>query len=126
MVFIMKQFLLIFLISTSFILVWCTWPTRTETNIPHAQIEQEENIFIDVKYSSNPVNVKWFEYLNTLSSSFIQWAWYDSPSQHMIINLDWVNYQYCGLPSSTRNDFKIASSFWSFYNREIKWNFYCN
>jgi len=126
----MKKIILLSLLSASLILVWC-WSqpeTNETTNIEstsHSQATQKETEFISIKYRFDLVDVAWFEYLNTSSSSLVRWSWYDSDEQYMIINLNGVNYHYCEFPSWVRDDFKYASSFGTYYNRFIKWNYDC-
>jgi hypothetical protein len=105
--------------------------TRTDTPQPtstpsEARIQTTAN-YITIKYRSSQVDVAnpRFEYLDTSGSSLVRGAWYDDSKKYMIINLNGTNYHYCGLPLSTWNEFKAASSFGSFYNSDIKGNFDC-
>lgn len=124
----MRKIIVLFLLSTTLILVWCSSQTNINTDTQSAsdsQIQQREPVFVNIKYRSDPVDVAWFEYLNTSSSSLVRWAWYDSDEQYMIINLNGTNYHYCEFPSWIRDDFKDTSSFGTYYTRFIKWNYDC-
>ena len=81
---------------------------------------------LTIKYRPDPVDIDkpYFEYFNT-SSSFIRDAWYDKANKYMIVNLAGTNYHYCGLDSSTWQEFKNAESYGSFYRSTIKGNFDC-
>ncbi len=83
--------------------------------------------YINVRYRDGLVDInhsRW-EYQDTLKSSWIRGGWYDSENQYMIINLQGVNYHYCGMPESVWASFKVASSFGSYYNNYIKGRYDC-
>lgn len=83
--------------------------------------------YVVVKYKNTPVDInhqRW-DKLNTSKSSFVNGAWYDSQNKYMIINLSGTNYHYCGLPSSIWSSFKLASSFGTYYNSNIKGKYDC-
>ncbi|MDV7402381.1 KTSC domain-containing protein, partial [Arthrospira platensis SPKY1] len=83
--------------------------------------------YIYVKYRNTPVDIAapYFEYLNTYGSSFINGAWYDAENKYMIIRLNGVYYDYCGIPIFVWQEFKNATSFGSYFNYRIKWNYDC-
>lgn len=83
--------------------------------------------FEDIKYRDDSVDIAHprFESHNTSRSSFIRNAWYDSTEDYMIINLNGVNYHYCGMPGSAWDGFKSASSLGSYYRENIKGDFDC-
>lgn len=82
--------------------------------------------YISIKYRDDKVDVsssRW-EKLGK-SDSTVRKAWYDGGNQYMIINLDGVNYHYCGLPNTTWESFKESSDLDDYYVDEIKGNFDC-
>jgi len=82
---------------------------------------------IDVKYNDNKVEITKdsFEIINNLSSSFINNVWYNQDNEYLILDLNWVNYEYCDFDISEWESFKKADSFWKYYNSYIKGNFNC-
>ncbi len=83
--------------------------------------------YISVRYRDGLVDVnhpRW-QYQDTSKSSWIRGGWYDSESQYMIINLQGVNYHYCGMPKSVWESFRISSSFGTYYNNYIKGKYDC-
>lgn len=128
----MKKILFLLLSLFIFTLVWCSSWVNDQTNLNAETVESYNNIvykkpaqYISVKYRDTMVDVSTFEYLNTSKSSWIKWAWYDIENEYMIINLDWVNYHYCGFPDNVWSSFENAVSFWKYYNSYIKWKYDC-
>ena len=128
----MKKWLIWILWIIAVIIVWCSSWKNNETYT----VDQKSNTYteyeykkpaqyVTVKYRDTSVDVSSFEYLNTSKSSWIRGAWYDASNQYMIINLEWTNYHYCGLPSYIRSGLKGADSFWKYYNQNIKWKYDC-
>lgn len=133
-----KQFLMIIALILSFSACSFSNQKTTETS-PQTKTTEEttessglliverdhEPIMVTVKYRENPIDIALFEALDTTGSSFVQGAWYDKHNEYMIINLSGTNYQYCNLPADIWENFKQASSFGSFYNKNIKGSYAC-
>jgi hypothetical protein len=84
--------------------------------------------FVSVKYRNDKVDIAntAFKSLNTDRSSFIRGAWYDLGNEYLIINLNGVYYQYCGLDRDTWEDFAREDSLGAAYNEYIKGGYSCN
>ena len=82
---------------------------------------------LTVKYRSSSVDVDkpYFEVLDTSESSWIGGAWYDEGNQYMIINLNGTNYHHCGLLKEVWRGLKRASSFGSYYTKQIRGKYDC-
>ena len=80
-----------------------------------------------IKYREDSVNVNTpaFESLDTSKSSWVRGAQYDAKQEYLIIDLQGVNYSYCGVPSDVWDSFKEAESFGTEYNATIKGHFSC-
>lgn len=84
-----------------------------------------QNKTIDLKYGDS-VNVSSYESIDTSRSSFVDSARYSSNKQHLILELNGNNYEYCDVPEVVWDSFKKASSFGTFYNQQIKSNYSCD
>jgi len=79
---------------------------------------------VDLKYGDS-VNVSSYQALDTSKSSFVDSAKYNPGNDHLILELNGVFYEYCGVPSSVWSIFRQASSFGSYYNVNIKNKYSC-
>ena len=101
--------------------------SRSKEVINTSQPTQHTPNYVTIKYRTSQVDIAnpRFEYLDTLSSSFVRGAWYDASENYMIINLSSTNYHYCGMPASIWQEFKNANSTGTYYNSNIKGSYDC-
>jgi hypothetical protein len=62
---------------------------------------------------------------NRDTSSFIDLSGYSWWRKKLVIVINEERYDYCGVSTSVWKSYEEADSKGSFYNREIKGNFYC-
>lgn len=79
---------------------------------------------VPLKYG-NPVDVSDYESIDTSRSSFIEDARYNPDSEHLILDLNGTNYEYCDVPEDIWAEFQDADSLGSYFNYEIKGNYDC-
>jgi len=95
------------------------------TSIALSVAQAEQRLVIKYRPTTVDVDKPYFEYLNTLRSSFVRGAWYDKKNRYMIINLSGTNYHYCGVEEGTWKVFKSSPSFGKAYNSMFKGRFDC-
>jgi len=83
---------------------------------------------VSVKYRDTPVDLNYFENQETSQSSFINGIWYDAENDYLIINLNDINYHYCGVPEEVwlyMKDYSAHGSYGSAYNSRLKGQYDC-
>lgn len=80
---------------------------------------------LTIKYRQTPVDVSDFEYQDTSKSSWIRGIWYDKRDDYLIINLNGINYHYCGVPDNVWSAMKNPSSYGRAYSQYLKGRFDC-
>ena len=108
------------------------WGCSNQSELPTEQTEKsvvESNIvksnFVNIKYRDTAVDIAAFETFDTSKSSLVRGAWYDSDNKYMVVKLNNTYYQYCEFPKSSWSSFKKASSFGTYFNKNIKGNYDC-
>jgi hypothetical protein len=104
--------------------------TATSTVAPDTAIPASPAhtpVWLNVKYRSDSVDIAnpRFEYLDGISSSLVDAAFFDSENDYAIISLNGTAYHYCGMPSNVWVAFTKAASLGSFFNDEIRSRFDC-
>lgn|GEM_PF-1417180 len=108
-------------------------PTIGNPEVSDSQAEKRETIpvveqktnYVEVKYRATPVNLAapGFEYHNTDVSSFIRGAWYDKQNRYLVMNIDGIYYNYCGVLEYVWRGFKESESYGRYFNASIKESF---
>ncbi len=101
--------------------------SQTDGGFSRGGLGSWDPAYVWVKYRDDAVDVgaPYFVGLSGGRSSVVDDAWYDEANQYLIIVLDGVAYQYCGLPTSVWESLDAAESRGSFYKTEIKGNYDC-
>lgn len=95
--------------------------TTPQGSVPN--IAPIQNV-VPIKYG-DPIDVSEYESIDTSRSSFIEDANYDADNEHLILDLNGTNYEYCDVPEDVWEEFQDADSLGSYFNAEIKGNYDC-
>ncbi len=83
---------------------------------------------LSVKYRDDVVDVSNYLYQDTSESSWITGLWYDDENDYLIVGLNGINYQYCGVPADVWEDiinYDKHGSYGKAYNHYLKGNYSC-
>ena len=83
---------------------------------------------LTVKYRDDVVDVSSFLHQDTSESSWITGIWYDEENDYLIIGLNGINYQYCGVPVDVWEDiidYDKHGSYGRAYNQYLKGSYSC-
>ncbi len=83
---------------------------------------------LSVKYRDGYVDVSGFLYQDTSDSSWITRIWYDEDNDYLIIGLNGINYQYCGVPADVWEDiidYDKHGSYGKTYRQYLNGNYSC-
>ena len=83
---------------------------------------------LSVKYRDDNVNVSEFIYQETSESSWITGLWYDEENNYLIVGMNGINYQYCGVPASIWEEiinYDKHGSYGKAYHRYLKGDYPC-
>ena len=83
---------------------------------------------LSVKYRDDYVDVSGFLHQDTGESSWITGIWYDEENDYLIIGLNGINYQYCGVPVDVWEDiidYDKHGSYGRAYNQYLKGSYSC-
>jgi hypothetical protein len=82
-------------------------------------------LVINTENTDSRIDISQFEYLDTTKSSFVDGAWYEKYNESLVVMLKNSYYEYCAVPVIEWEGFKVASSFGTYYNKNIKGNYSC-
>lgn len=100
---------------------------------PYWTQEEIDNCFKKIKYwpdvriwiCYNSINVDSFYKLINISWNLVNDAWWSNDLNYMIVNLNGINYHYCGFSRSNWIDFSKSKDKDAYYIDKIKSNFDC-
>lgn len=83
---------------------------------------------LSVKYRDDVVDVSSCLYQDTSESSWITGIWYDEANDYLIVGMNGINYQFCGVPADVWEDiidYDKHGSYGKAYHQYLKGSYSC-